>query len=542
MMSLADWGWTTEIDSGVEGFPSVPVFRLLNQDFAHLNDLLAAAHEGNEDWEAFDQALDECTAAWDEAIQDMRASFLEQRFYKLEARTEKVQLKLEDLLNASEHDDFDPERLAQLAEEVLGEVAELHWAHLATGAGGVFNPVNVFRQLAVYGEQALLYPDMWAEAVERCRGFYGGALAEVEQSDLAGSAAVKPRKEALEDTLVALDALEKDPQNWEEPLRSLSSSLLRLTDAVNSYSEDRRTTPTEFLWLNQAFHAFTSLARDCTEDDLAVTSLSLLMARLEAEEIDWRLSQGDPALSVSEELFQSRGSLLKSLQKVAEGLERFLEEGEEEELATHLEALARTGKELAAEDVLAKAYRLEKSKLACPFCGHRNDVDVRICGGCQASMPKQMHQHVGESSQLQLGEGGLENGVVVTEGLQELAQACLDLQAGKLQADDFKELLRVHLEGTEQALDRCRRVEVPEAPAGLAGQEREFSEGLERFGNENMLELEQALEMCSQGLHMLLTTADEVDVLVQKRGLRVYSEGCQTIWRSRKAFEVVFPG
>lgn len=541
-MSLADWGWTTEIDSGIEGFPSVPVFRLLNQDFTHLNDLLLAAHDGDEEWEAFDQALDECTASWDQAVQDMRASFLEQRFYKLEARTERVQLSLEGLLSASEEQDFDADRLAELADEVLGEVAELHWAHLATGAGGVFNPVNVFRQLALYGEQAALYPDMWTEAVTRCRTFYGGALAEVEKSGLAESPAVRPRKEALEDTLVALEALENDSQNWEEPLRLLSSALLRLADAVNSYSEDRRTTPTDFVWLNQAFHAFSSLVRDSVEDDLAVTSLSLLKARLEAEEIDWRLSQGDPALSVSEELFQSRGSLLKSLQKVAEGMERFLEEGEEEELAGHLETLARTGKELAAKDELVKAYRQEKSKLACPFCGHRNDVDVRICGGCQASMPKQMHQHVGDGSQLQLGEGGLENGVVVTEGLQELSQACLDLQAGKLLSEDFKELVRVHLEGTERALARCRQVEVPAAPAGLAGQERDFSEGLERFGNENMLELEQALELCSQGLHMLLTTADEVDVLVQKRGLRVYSEGCQTIWRSRRAFEVVFPG
>ena len=89
-------------------------------------------------------------------------------------------------------------------------------------------------------------------------------------------------------------------------------------------------------------------------------------------------------------------------------------------------------------------------------------------------------------------------------------------------------------------MERCGEVEMPLIPAGLDEEEQEYSEKVERFGNDSLEALESGLEMCRQALELLLTTADTADVLEQRRSLQLYSQGCHTIWYSRQAAEAAY--
>ena len=539
-MSIADWGLTTEVNSGVEGFPSVPVFRLLAEDIERLQDVLATVESGSEEWDTFLDAFEESTEGWERALEDMKASFIEQRFFHLEPKIEEVWLRAERLFTAPESESFDQAQLQRLGENLLETVSALHWAHLATGAGGSSNPVNVFRQLALYGEEAALHSEMWAEALEKCRLFYGGALEEVQRSQQSGEASVRRRHDALTAVLNALDSLEESPEQWEDTLSSLSTAFTDLIESVSAYTDERRSGPTDFPWVNQAYHAAKRLQGEKPDDELAATALALLKERLENEQVDWRLSQGDPSQKVTPELLERREKILERLEKTVTDLQSCVDDNSLQGLSPSLDELIARSAELAAVDKDVEAFRKDNDGLACPFCGKRNPPQTKVCTACQAAIPQQFQEFTGADSLIQLGEGGLENQVVVTQGLQDLAQACLDLQAKKLEADEFVEIVETHLDETIEAMERCGEVEMPAIPAGLDEEEQEYSEKVERFGNDSLEALESGLEMCRQALELLLTTADTADVLEQRRSLQLYSQGCHTIWYSRQAAEAAY--
>lgn len=538
---VEDWGLGSTGEAGTERFASVPVFRLLAKDRVDQVALLRAVEADEQSEELFFEKFETSLDRWTELSERMLGVYRRNGdLQALESGLEEFEGYLDDLLGFGDGESIDSSTLDLAFSNCLECLSKIHWAILALDSSGSSSPINVFQNLARYGNEIALEPNAWAMAVERCRDFYGTAYREVEESPLRQEPAVERRRVALLEVLASLDELEKAPEKWESGLDRLSAALAELHLAVRSFSEELYSTPTPLLYINQAYHALRRFLEGTVEDELLAESLGLLEEQIEAQALDLKLAQADPSTALSQELEEERLGLLEGLELWHRDTLEQIEEGDESGIESGLERLAELGEALAASEREGKLFLESKNSVNCPFCGNSNSLHVRLCGHCQANLPRLMHEQAGATSAFALGEGGLEGGTITTETMRQLAQACVELQSGRLDVESFCSLIESRLDETQRALEQAQKLRVPPSPEGVAESERDYSLQLEQFGNDSLQALESALDLCLEGLSLLLETAERPEVARQKRALRRYGDGCQAIYEARKAFEVAF--
>lgn len=494
-MSSDDWGVLIVSEFQLEGLPTRELHRLLQSDRVEPGQL--------------NGAVDRLFAGL-ESLQDPSPQ-LDERIGHLEEALESYQ-------------EGGPK-------SVLVEALDaLFWSRLATGPSQ-FDVVNVFRNLWSFRDHPELPADVWASARGKALGFYREAVEEVSSSGLGGRPVVQKRMRALKKVVAHLEELGESPIDPEAILGPMQESLMQLQLAVEAYGQELVEGPTGVAAVNQVYQAAGRVREGALPAEVLESCTHRLIDRVESALRNLELAAKLSTETLTPKELEKTAGVLEGLDRALGVILRFSTEGcPEPELNGALETLVQAGHYWADLE-----NHLENRQAAvCAQCGHRNPPESRLCSECQAQLPRLRLDSAESSFQLVAGEEGVESSNVTTPALEELAQACLDLEAGTLAFDRFQSLVARHLADTEKVESRLSDLRLPLAPAEAPESVVQVVE----FGHQSLDSMLMGLGDCIEGLETMARAAEEADPAALRQGLRLYSEGTQMLWRARRAYEL----
>lgn len=341
--------------------------------------------------------------------------------------------------------------LAEAGTELHEAMREYEWSHLTSGSSP-YPLLNLLRRL----RDVLEHPQGADLAQVHA---WSRQLLTLTADQMRPDARLAPLVGAFERAAAALQG--------PEALREVGRACEQIETAL--MSEVAPPAPPRS-WLEAVLVSARGHARGDLPAGLALEAVDALEERLVFAYQDFEAAAARAAGDWTRELHQARDRFAL-LNEALEELRLALQSGADPEPA--LGKLGEAGAGLRESQAFFEAADEAPSLRSCPRCGHGNPVGARVCTACAALLPRAAGP---EATELP------ESGLVRSQNLLELLQACEKAATGEISGAQFEGYLRWGFELVQQAREAAAELPLGhlESEAARSLAER-FQEGLDEF-------------------------------------------------------------
>ncbi|MCD4783909.1 MAG: hypothetical protein K8T10_08820 [Candidatus Eremiobacteraeota bacterium] len=233
---------------------------------------------------------------------------------------------------------------------------------------------------------------------------------------------------------------------------------------------------------------------------------------------------------------------LDTINEAIEEVKTYLQDNNTQHLTKAVEKLKKGVGLLKESQKIYDDIGEREGKTACIRCGHLNDPISKVCGKCNAVLPKieggptmQSTFQVGEAGQIDSGFG---QEFVMTENVKKVVDASADVRDGKITFEEYDNTLK-WMEGliisSRRELDAGRTTIYVES---YAEEDREAATEQKELVDDTISLLREGLDEFLQGIAQLRQFGADSDVECLRQGLQTSIEASMKIYQVQKIGDI----
>lgn len=230
------------------------------------------------------------------------------------------------------------------------------------------------------------------------------------------------------------------------------------------------------------------------------------------------------------------------LDEAIDDIKKYFQDSNVLHLNQAVEKIKKGTKLLKESQVIYDDIGEREGKITCIRCGHLNDPSARVCGQCNAVLPKiegaptiQSTFQVGEAGEIDSGFG---QEFVMTENVKKIVDASADLRDGRITFEEYEKTLKWMegiLRSSQSELEAGRTTVNIEI---YAEEDRELAEEQKEMVDDTVSLLRDGLEEFLQGIAQLRQFGEDPDVEHLRQGLETCIEASMKIYQVQKIGEI----
>jgi len=183
-----------------------------------------------------------------------------------------------------------------------------------------------------------------------------------------------------------------------------------------------------------------------------------------------------------------------------------------------------------------------EGKIACIRCGHLNDPSARVCGKCNAVLPK-IEGEPAMQSTFQVGEAGqIDSGIgqefVMTENVKKIVDASADLRDGRITFEEYEKTLN-WMEGIlRKSLMEMEAGQTTINIDSFAEEDKELATEQKEMIDDTIDLLRDGINEFMRGITQLRQFGADPDVEHLRQGLETCIEASMKIYQVQKIGEI----
>lgn len=413
--------------------------------------------------------------------------------------------------------------------------------------------INLFTNMGKMLRQGKAPQEAWEGTCKQYEVFYTQALKEVEESKAQKAAGVPERKAALKKILQTLQELNQfnkstSEARFEESIQALADGHRDLDEAVAAFNREVTSTPTPSAAINLILKTAQGVFDKQMQARLLRDLCVLQMEKTQAGINDMQLLVKAPHESTV--IQEETPKALEAMEAMEEALQTLIafcdESASEDEARAALEDLEQATIRLMAGKEALDSHSERYGKVICPHCQAANPPQNKSCQSCSRVLPQmtgsEVYGTIGTQSSFQMLEGDspdTSRDNVMTTTMQELFDACANLQRKKMDLDDFLALMDSYLQKTRDAKKNLTKYHAPPIPEEATEEEQAKAQEFIDLCNESLELLNQGVEECEYGLQQMRRGAEEDSQEMLVEGQKFFYEGSQKMWQVRRVDEAL---